>query len=197
MTKRRLPEYTPAGFWGSDSSWIMTIESVLDDDETAELIRYAKCNDDWGAVVGQYDWQDRVHRNVTEPNVQDIVDKLTSATKEFLESSYGVSLFDTIPQLNRWRVGDRQPPHADKQELDGSPNCCPNYDLSSIFYLNDDYGGGNIFFPNQNLSLSPKANTLICFPGDVNYLHGVSEVTYGVRYTISVFWTVADLRGER
>ena len=34
-----------------------------------------------------------------------------------------------------------------------------------------------------------KPNTLVFFPGTLEYLHGVKEITGGVRYTLTSFWT--------
>ena len=194
MTIRQTVDLTPPGYWGQDRSRIRIVHNVLDQSDLAELFRYAKCNDEWSAVLSQYQWKDRVHRDFTETLAQQIADTLHRLVKRMVETEYGVALVSTGSQLNRWRVGDKQSPHADKQEVDGGPNCCPMYDLSSIFYLNDDYEGGELYFPNQDFEIKPIANTLVFFPGDVNYLHGVSEVKFGVRYTVSTFWTVVGIQ---
>jgi Rps23 Pro-64 3,4-dihydroxylase Tpa1-like proline 4-hydroxylase len=60
--------------------------------------------------------------------------------------------------------------------------------LSVLAYLNDDYEGGELYFPDFNYSIRPKKNMLILFPGNTHYVHGVSEITSGTRYTISQ-WT--------
>ena len=187
-----MVELTPPGYWGMDQSRIVVAHDVLNQPDLAELFRYAKCNDEWSAVSSQYQWKDRVHRDFTEQPARRIVDTLHRSAKEMVEAEYGVLLVSAGSQLNRWRVGDKQSPHADKQEVDGGPNCCPMYDLSSIFYPNDDYEGGEIYFPNQGLEIKPKANMLVFFPGDVNY--GVSEVKSGIRYTVSTFWTVVGIQ---
>ena len=62
-----------------------------------------------------------------------------------------------------------------------------------VYYLNDDYEGGEIYFPNQNIKLKPKPNTLVFFPGTLEYLHGVNPITNGIRYTLTSFWTFDKL----
>lgn len=57
--------------------------------------------------------------------------------------------------------------------------------LSVLGYLNDDYEGGELYFPQHDYVIRPKKNMLILFPGNTHYVHGVSEVTSGTRYTIS------------
>jgi ribosomal protein S24E len=52
----------------------------------------------------------------------------------------------------------------------------------SMFYVNDDFGGGELFFPTFDYKYKPKA-------GDIAYYkmkdaHGVAPVTEGKRYTV-------------
>lgn len=187
-------ELTPSGYWGNSVDNIHIFEDLLPTDNLAELLRYAKCNDDWSAVYGHHQWSDRVHRDFTESIAKQIYENLYIKTKNILQTAFDVSVDSAGFQLNRWRVGDGQSPHADKQELDGSTNCCPTYDLSSVFYLNDDFEGGEIFFPIQSFIAKPVRNMLIMFPGDINFIHGVNTVTKRIRYTVSTFWTVKEIR---
>lgn len=59
--------------------------------------------------------------------------------------------------------------------------------ISIIYYLNDDYEGGEINFPRFNISYKPKANTMLMFPSAYVYNHSISEVTKGTRYSV-VSW---------
>jgi predicted 2-oxoglutarate/Fe(II)-dependent dioxygenase YbiX len=59
--------------------------------------------------------------------------------------------------------------------------------VSSIYYINDDYEGGEINFPRFNISYKPKANEMIIFPSTYVYNHSVSEVLSGTRYAV-VSW---------
>ncbi len=59
--------------------------------------------------------------------------------------------------------------------------------VSSVYYINDDYEGGEINFPRFGISYKPKANELIVFPSTYVYNHSVSEVTSGTRYAV-VSW---------
>jgi predicted 2-oxoglutarate/Fe(II)-dependent dioxygenase YbiX len=56
------------------------------------------------------------------------------------------------------------------------------YNLAAICYLNDDYVGGEIFFPHVNKKIKPKAGDLVMFPG--RFRHGVTGVTNGQRHTM-------------
>lgn len=57
--------------------------------------------------------------------------------------------------------------------------------LSILAYLNDDYSGGELYFPDLNYAIKPKKRMLILFPGSAYYVHGVAKVTSGIRYTLS------------
>lgn len=59
--------------------------------------------------------------------------------------------------------------------------------ISSIYYLNDNYEGGEINFPRFNISYKPEANTMLLFPSAYVYNHYISEVTEGTRYSV-VSW---------
>jgi predicted 2-oxoglutarate/Fe(II)-dependent dioxygenase YbiX len=53
-------------------------------------------------------------------------------------------------------------------------------------YLNEepDYTGGKIYFPNQDFSYQPKKYSAVFFPGaGSEYIHGITTVTSGDRYT--------------
>lgn len=59
--------------------------------------------------------------------------------------------------------------------------------ISVLIYLNDDYEGGEIEFPNFNLKFKPKAGTLVLFPSNYAYGHIAHPVTSGTKYVI-VTW---------
>jgi predicted 2-oxoglutarate/Fe(II)-dependent dioxygenase YbiX len=75
-------------------------------------------------------------------------------------------------------------------ENSGKPNNFPYYDIAGLMYLNDDYEGGELYFPQHGIEFKPKAGAAYFFPGDKNFIHGVREVTSGTRYTLPFFWTI-------
>lgn len=60
--------------------------------------------------------------------------------------------------------------------------------IASLLYLNDDYEGGELYFPKQNIDISPSAGSLVVFDGGTNYIHGVRQITEGDRYVFVAFW---------
>ena len=109
-----------------------------------------------------------------------------------------VPIYPETFQLVRWLPGCEQLPHADGENEDGTKHQYFWRTHASLIYLNDEYAGGSIYFPKQFLELKPTPGSLVFFPGTTEYLHGVREVTEGIRYTIAGFWTTdKDRRNSR
>lgn len=59
---------------------------------------------------------------------------------------------------------------------------------AAVLYLNDDYSGGELFFPKKDFKIKPKPGSLVIFPGTEEFEHGVRKVGLGPhRYVIPVF----------
>lgn len=57
-----------------------------------------------------------------------------------------------------------------------------------IFYLNDDYTGGQLYFPTRSLEVRLPAGSVVIFPTTSEYRHGVHPVGPGpVRYVLPSF----------
>ena len=98
-------------------------------------------------------------------------------------------LYSDTAQLVRWHEGQELTPHADNIEPDGRPNATPHRSFSSLIYLNDDYEGGETYFPGHGVRLKPEAGALVVFGAGPQYVHGVSRVTRGLRYTYAGWFT--------
>lgn len=57
--------------------------------------------------------------------------------------------------------------------------------LSILVYLNDDYGRGELYFPQHDYWIKPQKGSLVTFPGSLHYVHGVTTVEDKIRYTLS------------
>jgi hypothetical protein len=66
--------------------------------------------------------------------------------------------------------------------VDDGENCLRRVSLT--WYANDDYIGGEIEFPEFNLTIKPKKNQMIIFPSNYVYLHKVHPVISGTRYAV-------------
>ena len=64
-------------------------------------------------------------------------------------------------------------------------------DVSFLFYLNDQYGGGELEFYDLGLTIKPKKGMMIAFPSYKEFSHMVHPVTWGHRYTL-VSWVATQ-----
>ncbi len=99
------------------------------------------------------------------------------------------TIYSDTAQLVRWHEGIELTPHADNMEPDGAPNATPHRCFSSLLYLNDDYEGGETFFPGYAIRLKPEAGMLVLFGAGPEFVHGVTRVRRGLRYTYAGWFT--------
>ena len=64
-------------------------------------------------------------------------------------------------------------------------------DVSFLFYLNDQYGGGELEFYDLGLRIKPKKGMMIAFPSYHDFAHKVRPVTWGYRYSL-VCWVATQ-----
>ena len=90
-------------------------------------------------------------------------------------------------------VGGNHSPHADNcrqnEHGDWVANHTPQRDVTAIYYLNDEFDGGEIFFERVQLMVKPRRGLLLAFPSDADHVHEVLPVRSGVRYTMPIWFT--------
>jgi predicted 2-oxoglutarate/Fe(II)-dependent dioxygenase YbiX len=84
--------------------------------------------------------------------------------------------------MSHWIIGERLGVHADNLKYDHTDTHTPRSIISALLYLTDDYTGGEIFFPEVNMSIKPKAGSVLVFDSDL--MHGVNAVESGTRKTL-------------
>lgn len=85
--------------------------------------------------------------------------------------------------IQKYNVGAYMGPHVDS--TDKTISKFPT--ISMVVYLNDDYEGGEIEFPKQDISLKPEAGSIIIFPSYDPYTHDPKPVISGDKYMSPVF----------
>jgi hypothetical protein len=204
---------TPSGFFGDSVDNIIAIEDFMTEEELSVLTEFSKTNTTWDQTETHYNdegvviydssyWDHRVATAPTltsvNPDIPKIISEMQLRLKIRVDEFFGVDAHATSPAIVRWLPGQRQQPHADKElhegENRGKPNDFPYYDIAGLFYINDDYEGGELYFPNQGIQFKPKAGAAYFFPGDMHYIHGVTEIKSGIRFVCPFFWTVKEHR---
>lgn len=119
---------------------------------------------------------------------------LASSIATYINNFYGAEVRDwERVQVLHYGIGGHYIPHVDADTLYKDDlgldwwEKTLDRDLSVVYFLNDDFTGGELVFPDLALTIRPTAGTLVCFPSDHNYVHGVNPVSTGHRYTL-VTW---------
>jgi len=204
---------TPSGYFGDSPDNIVALEGFMTEDEISALDGYIRNNKIWDITETHYNdegtiiydsgyWANRVATyptiEKTDPSIIRVIEGMVKRLKKEVDVFFNIDALPTSPAMVRWMPGQFQMPHADKElhvgDDRGKPNDFPYYDLAGLFYINDDYEGGELYFPNQGIQFKPKRGAAYFFPGDLNYIHGVTEITSGERYTCPFFWTIVKHR---
>lgn len=204
------PWKVPPGYFGNGPENILVYENFIDIEDVKKIYKFCKSIVEWENPIAenQYDdngvctydakyWNDRqcpshlIKKQSVE--VHGLIDYYIDKMKKCAEAYFKCTLSARNPVIIRWFAGLEQRPHADKQLNDGSPNPFTDYDLNSLFYYNDDFEGGELYYPDHDLCIKPKPGLAVIHPGDINYLHGVKMVTAGERFTTPSFYSVTEL----
>lgn len=162
--------------FGNSVENIQITENVLSQEEHKKLLDYTI------GVSGWYKQPWGVEFFNSEkglsPEIVDILDKIFRIAFKQCEDRYNVKL----------RVFDKKEVHLIRFQTDFYMNkhVDTTGDFATIYYINDNYVGGEINFPWHDLKIKPKANSFVTFPSNQHYLHEVLKNT-GERYS-STLW---------
>ncbi len=82
-------------------------------------------------------------------------------------------------RIGRYGVGGHYSPHADAGSSERT--------LSGLLYLNNDFTGGDLNFPHQELKITPEEGMLVLFPSNYLFVHESLPLTEGKKY-VCVSW---------
>jgi hypothetical protein len=161
---------------GNSVDNIQITENVLSKEEHQSLLDYVESIDSWKDMP----WGVKVlESGEVAKEFSKILDKVFMIAYKKSTDLYNVDLnvFErTSVPLIKFEKGYKMNEHADTTG-----------DIAAIYYINDDYEGGEINFMDHNLKIKPKANSFITFPSNADYWHEVLENTVKERYS-STLW---------
>jgi hypothetical protein len=195
------------GHFGTGPENIYIFEDFIDADDVRTVSAFSRTISEWandkeedefdenGVCI--YDasyWNNRqcssqILKRIS-PEIYSLIDKYINKMAKTINLKYECRVSNRPPCIIRWFAGIEQRPHADKQMPDGSPNPFPTYDINSLFYWNDDFEGGELYYPQHDIVVKPKPGLAVVHPGDIHYLHGVKPIISGERFTTPAFYTV-------
>jgi predicted 2-oxoglutarate/Fe(II)-dependent dioxygenase YbiX len=122
---------------------------------------------------------------------------LRDTVKNVINPFYEVEVSSSeIPQILSYSIGGHYKPHIDGESIWVTPKGekiwkkSTDRDLSMVFFLNNEFEGGDFVFPDLKVRVRPEPGMMVCFPSNHHYLHGVEPVTRGKRYSIVTWATV-------
>lgn len=171
------------------------IDKTSDDDWRVEYLGNLKrfCMEKFGrddvdnlVAEGKFEitrnWEDKNY-NIRHEKIYEVMHSRLSDMVENSDNTLELSGFATI---QRMQPGVELKSHTDE-------HTDPSIRYATILYLNDEYVDGELFFQNKDLQVRPKPGSLLIFPGNEEFEHGVRHVGEGpIRYVIVGFIKVKD-----
>ena len=123
-----------------------------------------------------------------ESHLHDLVlelnSKIQSKIESFLDKKF-VSQWQNTENtgvISRYTTGGSLPMHTDRVHSSGE-----HYYYSCVYYINENYKGGRLFFPEQDIGINPKENSIVFLPS--HYMHKSEEVTNGEKMVSVTFFS--------
>jgi hypothetical protein len=111
----------------------------------------------------------------------DVYTKLYSRLNDLVKTSVEDLHLSGFATIQRMQEGVELKSHTD-QHTD------PSIKYATILYLNDDYVGGELFFEKNGIEIKPEKRSMLIFPGNDEFEHGVKHVGKGpIRYVLVGF----------
>ena len=163
--------------FGNSVENIQIIENVLSQEEHKKILDYTVNIEGWQKQPWGVEYFN-VEKGLS-PEIMDLLDKVHRITLKNCEDRYNIKL----------RVFDKQEVHVVRFETNFSMNQHIDTagDFATIYYINDNYEGGEINFPWHDLKIKPKANSCVTFPSNQDYLHEVLK-NIGERYSAPLWF---------
>lgn len=166
-------------------------ENFLNKQECEMLIDYANKSNRWTGGGSDF-WADRVFPPALfdKDSVELVLFKnIYKRIQDFIKKEYNLEKIEADEMsIVRWFPGTEQPPHCDDMsntDIQGFSH----RNFGVIVYLNDDYQGGQTYYPQHSFYVEPKQGKIAVHPGDSDHLHGVTKIEKNIRYTIASFWS--------
>jgi hypothetical protein len=147
---------------------IKVIDSFLSKEECNILLNEAKNASKWESN-GLY--------NNYKSNNHDLMRTIKYRLDEIFNNEYHIQI---LRMIHKTDINSKWLYHSD----DEGGN---DIKYGVVIYLNDDFEGGFTIYRDLGYQVIPKAGTLVIHPANKNFIHSVSEVFSGERYTVTTF----------
>jgi predicted 2-oxoglutarate/Fe(II)-dependent dioxygenase YbiX len=174
--------------WPNPAATIAAIEQQCDDKESGVFFQRA-------TTLGQGAFQDaRTNLDMSVSVIAQITGN--QVMKDVHNQMYFLLLAASLPYAKRHGIEETlhhepynllkyKPGQQYKTHYDGSTGM--GRAVSAICYLNDNYKGGEIEFPEFKIKIKPEPGMLLLFPSNFAYKHTAYPITDGAKYAL-VTW---------
>lgn len=123
------------------------------------------------------------------PVIENLLQSLYNIHETELKSIFKTELKNIEPtQFLKYDINDKYDEHNDSEDWkDGRLVKVVNRDISVLFYLNDNYEGGDLEFTKLGLTVKPKKGMMLAFPSYFEFSHRVHPVRSGTRYSLATW----------
>ena len=168
-------------------SQINYVEGFMPEEDAYKIEMFARLKDSDFTEFGNNEKEFTVNTlndNLPETKImRDMITEYGQKVYNFVLDTYGGEFQPFKPEATHIaRFGNGWGMH---EHFDASK---PN-DIATLIYINSDYEGGEIYFPEYGISYKPKPGDLLTFPDNPDFIHGVKPITNGVRYTTPRWFT--------
>jgi len=169
----------PVKTQGSDIGWDKEVDSYSKGSQ--KLFDWDRSATNYNLVwpKPKYEFTDNAH--ILVEGTIDLIDKPYHDILNVWCEKTGNNRLEYVSKnyfLRKYKVGGAIGAHIDKN----INNPLNTMDWSVLFYLNDDYEGGEINFPELDITIKPSAGSALIFP--CTAVHVAKEVKKGEKYYI-------------
>jgi hypothetical protein len=171
---------------------IVLLQGLAKSKECEDLLQSAQASSEWHpAKVGEYEHNNlvvaTVDREATTAEVTlgfdaklDVISRLRLAATDIARVRFGLEVRTfSKASMSRYAVGALVGRHRDTTTFS------TNRLMTCILYLNDDFDGGELLFPDVGVCLKPSCGDAVFFLSE--YFHAVAPVIKGYRYCVIQF----------
>lgn len=163
------------------------VQEFMPKEIAKRIHQYSIENDELFSDYGNTEQEFKVHTyheiEKKDPELLGIMQDYAKKVYNYVIEHYGgqfEEFLDTKTHIARFKDGGEMHEHYDSSR--------PK-DVATLVYINDNYDGGEIYFPDHGIGFKPQPGDLLCFPDNPDFVHGVKPVSGAIRYTTPRWFT--------
>jgi hypothetical protein len=161
------------------------------DNETYSAIKSGLAEEPYPDSLGnEVDWKVPMQQPQDE-KIKSLILKTLHKSQQVILDMFGhKTVWEFGPFISKMKEGQSLRLHCD-----GAQYSLPGYpmtDYSAIYYINDDYEGGENVMPALGLRYKPQANSMLLVSNSwhEDSVHSIEKITKGNRYMSQGFFTI-------